>query len=105
MSTNCPTCTHGTKRQDQIVCNECHNPNRPTSAGYCAQCGYSPCLWLTFSRHYTDPQPLTREQYETRAIAERIDALTNEQRRDALVFISGGNAELLQRALAFIKRD
>lgn len=39
--TACPTCA-GVKERDQVVCTECHNPNRPTPADYCAACGEVP---------------------------------------------------------------
>ena len=78
------------------------NENRPTPANYCAICGER-CLWTNFSQHYTDPQPWTVERHEHVVIISRIDALTDSQRRDALVFLSG-NVQMMEAALHMVQR-
>lgn len=79
------------------------NPNRPTQPSYCAQCGFAPCLWLNYSAHYTDPQPFTLERHEHLAMIARIDALTDQQRRDALVMFSS-NIDMMEQAMLMVTR-
>jgi hypothetical protein len=80
-----------------------NDQNRPTEPNYCALCGHAPCLWLNYSTHYTDPQPYTIERHEHLEMMKRIDALTDSQRRDALMFLSG-NVDMMNLAMKMVAR-
>jgi hypothetical protein len=79
------------------------NPNRPTGPDYCAGCGRAPCMWTAYSQHYTDPQPHTLERHNHIVMIARIDAMTDSQRRDLLVWFSS-QEETMDRGIRFVTR-
>ena len=100
-----PACS-GAQANECEICSgddDDDNPNRPTEPDYCAQCGQTPCLWIGFSDHYTEPLPLTLAHYEQRQMCERIEALTDTQRRDALLYLSS-DIDMMERALHMVIR-
>ena len=67
------------------------NPNRPTGLDYCAQGAH------TRENHYEDgtcygsPRPRTAWEQGTLDRAATIDALTDDQRRTALLYLSSAD--------------
>jgi len=88
------------------TCTEVTNPNRPTGETYCANCGFTPCR-LTDVPGYTctelhQPEPITPFTHETHLACDRIDSLTDSERRDALVYLTGATPDTTDRAIAHV---
>lgn len=81
----------------------------PTGPDYCANCGFAPCLTPPekFQHACTEigmPHPLTAKRVEEQAFQDMVDELTPSQRRDMLVFLTGGHPHAVAAALAFVSR-
>lgn len=108
---HCPACgfdlgTHRPKCPRSYGSGNYGNPNRPTGHGYCANCGHAPCIWHGAAKPscLSSPHPITLQQHESRMIGARIDAMTADERRSALIFLSGANPELAERAIDYVHR-
>lgn len=103
---HCPACGFdlGTHRPTCPTLTD--NRNRQTDWNYCANCGMAPCLFEDPAKctRYMQTQPITLQQHETHLIVSRIDALTDTQRRDALVYLSGRNDESMNDAIRMVTR-
>jgi hypothetical protein len=78
------------------------NPNRPTMARYCAQCGSSGAH--TPQRCTALPEPVDAWHASSRLLFARIDSMTCQQRRDTLIYLTGvTDHPLFWRALNWIQ--
>ena len=74
------------------------NPNRPTEPDHCFNCDTAPCIWIGYRTDTvlknraatckTAPRPITLQEHMIENRTRRIDALTDDQRRTDLMFLT-----------------